>query len=177
MTRVLITGGAGFIGSHAADALIGAGYQVRLLDALSPQVHGPQRQSPTYLHADAELLVGDVTDPIMVERALRGVDMVLHLASSVGVGQSMYDIESYVRTNELGTAVLLQALANRPVSRLVVASSMSVYGEGACRATDGSIVAPDERSLDQLRRGGPRWTIEESLANALARAKAQGSVS
>jgi dTDP-L-rhamnose 4-epimerase len=165
MTRVLITGGAGFIGSHAADALIGAGYQVRLLDALSPQVHGPQRQSPTYLHADAELLVGDVTDPIMVERALRGVDMVLHLASSVGVGQSMYDIESYVRTNELGTAVLLQALANRPVSRLVVASSMSVYGEGACRAADGSIVAPDERSLDQLRRGD--WELSDATGRML----------
>ncbi|CAL75926.1 putative NAD-dependent epimerase/dehydratasen; putative UDP-glucose 4-epimerase [Bradyrhizobium sp. ORS 278] len=157
MTRVLITGGAGFIGSHTADALISAGYEVRLLDTLAPQVHGSQRQRPSYLHADAELLIGDVTDPIAVERALRGVDKVLHLASSVGVGQSMYDIESYVRTNELGTAVLLQALVNRPVARLVVASSMSVYGEGACRAGDASVVAPEERTLDQLKRG--EWEL------------------
>jgi dTDP-L-rhamnose 4-epimerase len=165
MTRVLITGGAGFIGSHTADALISGGYEVRLLDSLSPQVHGAHRQRPSYLHDDAELVVGDVTDPITVERALRGVDQVLHLASSVGVGQSMYDIESYVRTNELGTAVLLQALVNRPVSRLVVASSMSVYGEGACQANDGSIVAPEERSLDQLKRGD--WELADAGGKAL----------
>ncbi|WP_257167049.1 SDR family NAD(P)-dependent oxidoreductase [Bradyrhizobium sp. SRS-191] len=160
MTRVLITGGAGFIGSHTADALISAGHEVRLIDSLSPQVHGAQRQRPSYLNADAELMVGDVTDAVMVERALRGVDKVLHLASSVGVGQSMYDIEPYVRTNELGTAVLLQALANRPVARLVVASSMSVYGEGACRTADGATVAPDERTLAQLRRGD--WELADS---------------
>jgi dTDP-L-rhamnose 4-epimerase len=157
MVRVLITGGAGFIGSHTADALIEAGYDVRLLDVLSPQVHGPKRERPDYLHPDAELMVGDVTDALAVDRALRGVDKVLHLASSVGVGQSMYDIESYVRTNELGTAVLLQALANRPVGRLVVASSMSIYGEGACRAADGSIVAPEERAVAQLKRGA--WEL------------------
>src|SRR5215213_8556470 len=103
MVRVLITGGAGFIGSHAADALLAAGYQVRLLDNLAPQVHGPQRQRPSYLNKDAELIPGDVTDSLAVERALRGADMVLHLASTVGVGQSMYDIVPYVRTNELGT--------------------------------------------------------------------------
>src|SRR4051812_41522229 len=99
MTRILITGGAGFIGSHAADTLIEAGYQVRLLDNLLAQVHGPARQRPAHLNPDAELIVGDVTDQIAVDRALRGVDMVLHLASSVGVGQSMYDIVSYVQAN------------------------------------------------------------------------------
>ncbi|WP_407158616.1 NAD-dependent epimerase/dehydratase family protein [Bradyrhizobium sp. STM 3557] len=165
MARVLITGGAGFIGSHAADALIDSGYDVRLLDALAPQVHGPSRERPRYLHPEAELMVGDVTDALAVERALRGVDLVLHLASSVGVGQSMYDIESYVRTNELGTAVLLQALANRPVKRLVVASSMSIYGEGACRAADGSLVAPDERSIAQLKRGV--WELLDASGQAL----------
>jgi dTDP-L-rhamnose 4-epimerase len=165
MARVLITGGAGFIGSHAADTLIGAGYDVRLLDSLSPQVHGKQRQRPSYLHPDAELMLGDVTDAAAVDRALRGVDMVLHLASSVGVGQSMYDIEAYVRTNELGTAVLLQALANRPVARLIVASSMSIYGEGACRAADGAIVAPQERSLDQLKNGA--WELLDADGQAL----------
>src|SRR3954471_6330965 len=150
MVRVLITGGAGFIGSHAADALLAAGYQVRLLDNLSPQVHGAQRQRPSYLSKQAELVTGDITDALAVERALRGADLVLHLASSVGVGQSMYDIAPYVRTNELGTAILLEALSRRPVKRLVVASSMSVYGEGLCRSPGGSMVHPSERSIDQL---------------------------
>jgi dTDP-L-rhamnose 4-epimerase len=153
MTCVLITGGAGFIGSHVAAALLGAGYEVRLLDNLAPQVHGPDRQRPSYLTRGADLVLGDITDPRAVERALRGADMVLHLASSVGVGQSMYDIEPYVRTNELGTAVLLQALIKRPVERLVVASSMSIYGEGACRSAAGDIVAPPERSTSQLKAG------------------------
>jgi dTDP-L-rhamnose 4-epimerase len=165
MARVLITGGAGFIGSHAAEAMLAAGYEVRLLDNLSPQVHGPQRQRPTYLTDDAELLVGDLTDPVIVERALRGADMVLHLASVVGVGQSMYDIASYVRTNELGTATLLQALSKRPVQRLVVASSMSIYGEGACRSADGRIIAPEERSIAQLRRG--HWELRGADGEAV----------
>jgi len=153
MTRVLITGGAGFIGSHAAKALLGAGYDVRLFDDLSPQVHGALRQPPVYLPRDAELVVGDITDALAIERALRGADMVLHLASSVGVGQSMYEIAPYVRVNELGTATLLQALLKHPIQRLVVASSMSVYGEGACRSTSGDIVTPDDRPIDQLKRG------------------------
>ena len=166
MARVLITGGAGFIGSHAAAALIDAGYDVRILDNLSPQVHGPGAQRPSYLTADAELIVGDVTDSVIIDRALRGSDMVLHLASSVGVGQSMYDIEPYVRVNELGTATLLQALTKHPIERLVVASSMSIYGEGACRSASGDIVTPDERSIDQLRRGD--WELRNSHNEPLA---------
>lgn len=165
MTRVLITGGAGFIGSHAADALLAAGYEVRLLDNLSPQVHGGNRQRPAYLADDAELVVGDVTDAVAVEHALRGTDMVLHLASAVGVGQSMYDIEPYVRTNELGTAVLLQALSKRPVERLVVASSMSIYGEGLYRNADRNVIACEERSNEQLRRGD--WELSDAAGNAL----------
>ncbi|MCK1399888.1 NAD-dependent epimerase/dehydratase family protein [Bradyrhizobium sp. 4] len=165
MTRVLITGGAGFIGSHAADALLAAGYEVRLLDNLSPQVHGGNRQRPAYLAKDAELVVGDVTDALAVDHALRGTDMVLHLASAVGVGQSMYDIEPYVRTNELGTAVLLQTLSKRPVARLVVASSMSIYGEGLYRSADQSVVACEERALEQLRRGD--WELRDATGNPL----------
>lgn len=165
MTRVLITGGAGFIGSHAADALLGAGYEVRVLDNLSPQVHGGNRQRPSYLDKNAELIIGDVTDAEMVEEALRGTDMVLHLASAVGVGQSMYDIEPYVRTNELGTAVLLQALSKRPVERLVVASSMSIYGEGLYRAIDETTVASEERPLAQLRKGD--WELRDRSGNRL----------
>jgi dTDP-L-rhamnose 4-epimerase len=159
MARVLITGGAGFIGSHAANALLAAGYEVRLLDNLSPQVHGAHRDGPAYLNKEAELVVGDVTDALAVERALRGADMVLHLASSVGVGQSMYDIASYVSTNELGTAILLEALSKRPVERLVVASSMSIYGEGLCRSIDGSTVAPAERPIAQLKKA--EWELKD----------------
>lgn len=165
MTRVLITGGAGFIGSHAADALLAAGYEVRLLDNLSPQVHGGNRQRPAYLADDAELVIGDVTDAVAVEHALRGADMVLHLASAVGVGQSMYDIEPYVRANELGTAVLLQAVSKRPVERLVVASSMSIYGEGLYRSADQSVIACEERPIEQLRRGN--WELHDAAGNLL----------
>ena len=157
MPRVLITGGAGFIGSHAATTLLDAGYEVRLLDNLSPQVHGRDRQRPSYLTRDAEFILDDITDSPAVDRALRGCDMVLHLAASVGVGQSMYNIEPYVRTNELGTATLLQELIKRPVARLVIASSMSIYGEGAYRSTDGTIVAPPERATEQLKHG--EWDL------------------
>jgi dTDP-L-rhamnose 4-epimerase len=165
MTRVLITGGAGFIGSHAADALLAAGYEVRLLDNLSPQVHGGNRQRPAYLADDAELIIGDITDSTAIDHALRGTDMVLHLASAVGVGQSMYDIEPYVRTNELGTATLLQALSKRPVERLVVASSMSIYGEGLYRSADGSVIAREERPVEQLRQG--EWELRDSEGRML----------
>src|SRR3954452_15616479 len=111
--RVLITGGAGFIGSHVCDLLLARGHRVRALDKLSPQVHGDAGR-PDHLHADVELMVGDVRDRTLVERALEGVDRVLHLAALVGVGQSMYDIVSYTDVNEVGTAVLLEALAKRP---------------------------------------------------------------
>jgi dTDP-L-rhamnose 4-epimerase len=165
MARVLITGGAGFIGSHAANALLAGGYEVRVLDNLSPQVHGAQRHRPTYLNKEAELVVGDVTDALAVERALRGADMVLHLASSVGVGQSMYDIASYVRTNELGTAILLEALSKRRVERLAVASSMSIYGEGLCRSNDGRTVAPAERPIAQLKKA--EWELQDNQGRVL----------
>jgi len=165
MKRVLITGGAGFIGSHIADVLLAANYEVRLLDNLSPQVHGAHRQRPTYLNNEAELIVGDVTDAFAIDRALRGVDMVIHLASAVGVGQSMYDIESYVRINDFGTAVLLQALTKRPVERLLVASSMSIYGEGLARTSDGNAVCPEERSIDQLKQAD--WELKDQQERSL----------
>jgi dTDP-L-rhamnose 4-epimerase len=165
MTRVLITGGAGFIGSHTSDVLLEAGYRVRLLDNLTAQVHGPSEKPPAYLNPEAELMVGDVTDPAAMERALRGVDYVLHLASSVGVGQSMYDMVSYVQNNEVGTATLLEALAKHPCARLVVASSMSVYGEGLCRDVSKQIVYPAERSVQQLRSA--RWELEDENGQQL----------
>jgi dTDP-L-rhamnose 4-epimerase len=150
--HVLVTGGAGFIGSHLTDALLSAGYSVRVLDNLSPQVHAEGR-IPNYLNGDAELMVGDVRDRDAIERALKGVDAVVHLAAAVGVGQSMYEISSYTGVNDLGTAVLMEALAKRPVGRLVCASSMSIYGEGLGRRSNGETVAPEERPIEQLRRG------------------------
>lgn len=151
--RVLITGGAGFIGSHVADALLKRGYRVRALDDLSPQVHGPDSRRPSYLNADVELQVGDVRDPDAVRRALDGADLVLHFAAKVGVGQSMYEVAEYTSVNGLGTAVLLEAMVDRPVERLVVASSMSLYGEGLYRAADGRLVMDAERSPGRLREG------------------------
>jgi dTDP-L-rhamnose 4-epimerase len=158
--RVLITGGAGFLGSHLADELLAHGYRVRALDNLAPQVHGDARQRPAYLADDVELVVGDVCDPEAVRRALDGVDAVYHFAAVVGVGQSMYEIAQYTRVNNLGTAVLLEALIERPVRRLVVASSMSLYGEGLYRTADGEIRTVGERSLEQLRRADWEWHDE-----------------
>ncbi len=152
-SQVLITGGAGFIGSHLADLLLAEGYRVRVLDALLPQVHGPGGRRPGHLDPEVELQVGDVRDPAAVERALAGVDAVVHLAALVGVGQSMYQIAAYGAVNTVGTAVLLEALCRRPVGRLVVASSMSVYGEGLYRRADGSPAEAAERDLERLRAG------------------------
>src|SRR5215213_2434088 len=103
---VLITGGAGFIGSHLADALLQAGHRVRVLDNLDPQVHGSEQRRPDYLDPEVELLAGDVRDASAVAKALDGVDTVFHLAAKVGVGQSMYAIENYTDVNNRGTAVL-----------------------------------------------------------------------
>jgi dTDP-L-rhamnose 4-epimerase len=152
---VLITGGAGFIGSHLVDELLAHGYLVRVLDNLSPQVHGAGASRPAYLDARAELRVGDVRDPRAVQQALEGVDAVVHLAAAVGVGQSMYCIREYVEVNGVGTSVLLEALATQRVERLVVASSMSIYGEGSYVTGAGALSDDAERSLDDLRDG--RW--------------------
>src|SRR3954471_15481451 len=116
---ILITGGAGFIGSHLADDLLAHGYNVRALDNLSEQVHGAEKARPDYLHRDVELMVGDVRNPQAIREALQGVDIVYHLAAMVGVGQSMYEVARYTDVNNLGTAVLLEALIERPVERLI----------------------------------------------------------
>jgi dTDP-L-rhamnose 4-epimerase len=158
MTRkVLITGGAGFLGSHLADELLAHGFTVRVLDNLTPQVHGEARRRPSYLDAGVELIVGDVCDPQATRRALEGVDAVYHFAAIVGVGQSMYEVAHYTRVNNLGTAVLLEALIERPVERLIVASSMSLYGEGLYRDAQGRVTTVGERPLEQLRRADWEW--------------------
>ena len=157
--QILITGGAGFIGAHLADELLAQGYQVRALDNLSPQVHGESAGRPAYLSPDVELIIGDVRDPDILQRSLRGVDAVYHLAAMVGVGQSMYEIARYTETNNLGTAALLEALIERPVERLVVASSMSIYGEGLYVDADGATVPGRERSLARLKAGD--WELRD----------------
>jgi dTDP-L-rhamnose 4-epimerase len=144
--RVLITGGAGFIGSHLADELLRAGNDVRALDVLVEQVHGDM-QRPAYLDPDVELIPGDVRNAEVVRGALEAVDAVIHLAARVGVGQSMYEQAEYASANTLGTTVLLDALQEHPVRKLLVASSMSVYGEGAYEP-----VRAIERTRDQLER-------------------------
>ncbi len=149
--KILITGGAGFVGSHLADELLEHGYEVRALDNLSPQVHGQNAGRPEYLSEDVELMVGDVRDANAVRKALVGVDAVYHFAANVGVGQSMYQIADYTSNNGLGTAILLEALAKRPVQRLIIASSMSIYGEGLYKTRSGNRVEGLERSMDQLR--------------------------
>lgn len=136
---VLVTGGAGFIGSHLVDALVARGHRVRVFDNLEPQVHGPLREQdswPDYCTPDAEYILGDVRDRAALQRAMAGVDVIFHEAAMVGVGQSMYQIERYMDVNTRGTAMLLDILANEPdirgrVGKLVVASSMSIYGEGS----------------------------------------------
>jgi dTDP-L-rhamnose 4-epimerase len=152
--RILITGGAGFIGSHLTDHLLQHGYDVRVLD----QASIPNR--------DVELIRGDICNRAIIQRALAGVDAVFHFAARVGVAQSMYDIAAYTATNNLGTAMLLEQLAERPVQRLIVASSLSVYGEGLYAAADGRCVEDVSRSLDQLRRSD--WEPRDANGDELA---------
>jgi dTDP-L-rhamnose 4-epimerase len=161
----LITGGAGFIGSHLADRLLARGHRVRVLDNLIEQVHGELRGPPDYLSPRVDLCVGDVRNARDVAAALQGVDHVFHLAALVGVGQSMYEAAEYVDVNVRGTAVLMEQLAKRPVRRLVVASSMSIYGEGEYVDADGRPAAVSGRALDSIRQG--RWELEDAAGRPL----------
>ncbi|PNW09556.1 epimerase [Microbacterium testaceum] len=157
--HVLITGGAGFIGTRLARRFVSAGFRVTVLDSLIEQVHGPdpERTSPLLASLDgvAEAHRGSVTSTEDLRRALVNVDIVIHLAAETGTGQSMYEIDRYVAANVGGTAKLLDLLTNEPhsVRRIVVASSRSIYGEGAYRAEDGSVVYPPHRS-DEAMAGG-----------------------
>jgi dTDP-L-rhamnose 4-epimerase len=145
--HILLTGGAGFIGSQVAEAAREAGHEVRVLDALLPAVH-PAGVAPR-LPGGVELLVGDVRDAAMVDRALRGVDAVCHQAAMVGLGVDVQDMPDYAGINELGTAVLLAAMARADVGRLVLASSMVVYGEGRYECdVDGVVPAAPRRPAD-----------------------------
>ena len=149
--RFLITGGMGFIGQALCRELLANGDEVRVIDSLVEQVHGDTPAGPPA--SDYEFIHADLRDHDALKRALTGIDGVFHLAAEVGVGQSMYEIERYVGANEGGTASLLQALIDHPVGRIVVASSMSVYGEGLYRTPGGAIVEDARRDAARLRAG------------------------
>ncbi len=151
--KILVTGGAGFIGSFLVDALIERGHTVRVYDALVPQVHGPEQAVPDYLNPAAEFIKGDVRDREALRQALDGIDVVFHLAATVGVGQSMYQIRYYTEMNTLGGATLLDLLANTKhrVRKVIVASSMSIYGEGKYECAGCGVVYPRLRPEGQLQ--------------------------
>jgi dTDP-L-rhamnose 4-epimerase len=140
---IMVTGGAGFIGKAVTRELLRRGYHVRVLDSLIEQVHGGG--SPPELAVEVEFVRGDVRNGDVVRRALKGADAIVHLAAEVGVGQSMYAVERYTSVNEVGTAVLFEKMIERPVRRVVTASSMSVYGEGLYLDADGNPVEDAER--------------------------------
>lgn len=157
--KVLVTGGAGFIGSHTVDALIERGYQVRVYDNLTPQVHGENAVKPAHLHPDAELIKGDVRNRADLRKAIQGMDIVIHDAAEVGVGQSMYAIEQYISTNVHGTGVLWDILVNEKhnVGKVLVASSMSLYGEGNYHCAKHGKIAPSPRPDEQLQKS--QWDM------------------
>ena len=156
--KVLVTGGAGFIGSHTVDLLVERGYQVRVLDNLEPQAH-PTGQPPDYCNESVEFMRGDVRYREVLIKAMKDIDAVIHLAAAVGVGQSMYKIEKYTAYNTYGTANLLDVLVNEPndVKKLVVASSMSIYGEGKYNCNSCGTVYPQPRSEEQVKSG--KWEL------------------
>ncbi|MBB4066128.1 NAD-dependent epimerase/dehydratase family protein [Gellertiella hungarica] len=162
MSKILVTGGCGFIGRHVTEELVGKGYEVRILDALIDQVHA---DGEIAIPEGVELLRGDVRDREAVREALDGVDAVIHLAAEVGVGQSMYEIARYVGGNDLGTAVLIEAMIGLPIRRIVVASSMSVYGEGLYQGPDGTRFNRIRRRPEWVRAGQwePRGPNGEAL--------------
>ncbi len=149
---VLITGGAGFIGSHTADHLLAAGYRVRVIDSLIPQVHGKDRRRPAYLNSEAALQIGDVRDASAIDLALENVTYVYHFAADTGVGQSMYALGQYFSTNVLGTAQLWEGIQKRPgqIKRFILSSSRAIYGEGRYSCARCGDIVPDQRSEAQL---------------------------
>jgi dTDP-L-rhamnose 4-epimerase len=157
-TNVLVTGGAGFIGSYIVEGLLKRGCRVTVFDSLDPQVH-PDSQLPTYLSKDVEFIAGDVRDYLALKDAVLRADVVFHQAAAVGVGQSQYQIRHYVEVNTLGTANLLDIIVNHKnrVRKIIVAASMSSYGEGCYRCEACGPVRPPLRTEEQMARG--EWEL------------------
>jgi len=157
--NVLITGGAGFIGSHLSERLSEIGYQVRILDNLSSQIHGPDAELPEYLRGKVEFIKGDIRSRVAVKRVLSNVDAVVHLAAQTGVGQSMYEIARYVDTNVEGSAILLEHVIKEDsqVSKIILASSRAVYGEGKYKCEKCGTTYPKSRSKSDLKSG--QWQM------------------
>lgn len=155
--KILITGGCGFIGSHLTDRLVEQGHKARVYDLLEPQVHLGKK--PSYLNKEAEYIFADIRDRDKLKKSLKDIDIVFHLASQVGVGQSMYRIEKYVSHNTLGTAVLLELMVNtkNKVKKIIIASSMSIYGEGAYNCNKCGVIYPRLREDKQLKR--KKWEM------------------
>lgn len=162
MTRALVTGGAGFIGSHLSDALLERGYEVRVLDNLEPRVH--PRGKPSYLHPDVEFIKGDVRDKSTMERALAGVEVVFHQAA---YQDYMPDYSKFFHSNAVGTALIFEIIRERKLSirKVVVASSQAVYGEGQYECVEHGFTLPPGRSFEQLDRG--QWELECAICGKL----------
>jgi dTDP-L-rhamnose 4-epimerase len=153
--RVLVTGGAGFIGSYVCEALLKNKHEVVVLDNLDPQIHGENATWPAYMPKGTINHIGDVRNRLLVRELLQECDAVIHLAAAVGVGQSMYKIEHYCSVSVIGTAILLEEIIpiKERIKKIIVASSMSIYGEGAYKNVHGEIVNPKSRTLEQLMAG------------------------
>ena len=160
MKNVLITGGAGFIGSNLAKKLLRLGYRVTILDNLSKQIHGdnPEVTSPIYrslLNTDVRIIIGSITDKDILRQAIEGQDIIVHYAAETGTGQSMYEIEKYIDVNIGGTALMLDILTNEKheVIKLIVASSRAIYGEGSYMCKKDGLVFPDLRRMEDIDVG------------------------
>ncbi|MCH7623279.1 MAG: SDR family NAD(P)-dependent oxidoreductase [Nitrospinae bacterium] len=158
--KILVTGGAGFIGSHTVDALVERGDTIRVYDNLTEQVHGANAVRPSYLHPDVEFIKGDVRDRDSLKKAIAGMETIIHDAAEVGVGQSMYAIDKYISTNVQGTGILWDILVNEKhsVEKVLIASSMSLYGEGKYECAEHGVQYPAPRSLEQLSKR--EWEIK-----------------
>jgi dTDP-L-rhamnose 4-epimerase len=164
--KVLITGGAGFIGSHTTDLLIEKGYDVRVLDNLEPQIHGGKK--PDYLNPKTEFINGDINNTDVWQKSLLGVDAVIHLAAMTGIGQSMYRPSYYLNTNVIGTSKFYNLLLDNPkirnnIRKIIVAGSKTIYGEGAYKCKTHGIVYPNQRTLEQLNK--KEWEVCCPLCN------------
>jgi len=159
--KILITGGAGFIGSHTTDLLVESGYKVRIMDAFDRQIH--QGKRPSYLNANCEVVEGDIRSAEAWKKNLAGMDVVIHLAARTGIGQSMYEPSSYSDTNINGTAIFYDVLLKNPelrkgIKKIIVASSKTIYGEGAYRCKTHGTIYPEARGIEQLKKG--EWELK-----------------